>query len=1169
MSEIIDGRFAIGKSPVTQGGHAKLFKGTDLSNDHMPVAVKMFTPARVQDDRVLRASWNNELSAYQELGDHPNLARLIDWGRREDSSPYLVFEWLEADLFNQLGEVKLDGWDDFWPIARDVLTGLELLHAQGYVHRDVKPENVLVSGDGRYKLADFGTARIVESVRLGLTMADLGTIPYSPPERGTRTPTPAYDVFSFGAMAVVCLSGEVPTNTEALRSFFDQLDLPPDIAELISSCLEADPELRPESAGTAKAQFAAVQQQREARRQKRTEVFLDIPKHIVDQYRNRYNLEGVTLDRILEDVDSVKGFAFRPKQQSDTELQIAGQTLILHAKHTPPGASTIQIGRIGRPPSHVLELARTTWFRPAVTLRLSTPTDQVKAASVLSDLFETVIAADVARTEEEERSQENEVFATWRSTLKAKFKIENQRGVPLEYASYRQDGNRVVFRVNGRATPELEEARLVRNRDRRVLWGEIERVEGNEITLYVTRGVAKDLPQSGRLEFDAEASKSKLRREQAALDRIIGRTSVRRDLRSLLLEPGKSRTPEPTTIESYVQDGLDDAKKSAVAAALTAPDFALVTGPPGTGKTTFISELVAQTLEQNPGARIVLASQTHIALDNALARLGELLPTTPMLRLGAADRLGADVEALSVPAQLETWRSQVITQTRAFVREYAAQLGITLDAKDIKGMAAELQRRRRRIHELRSKLSLRQAERRQVTTKLEELNAQSQEVLDLAAGIEVVASTGGSDDLAIAARRFVQAGVELASRLETGGKLGDQLIQLEATLAIWREELRDSQEAERNSATLLSAALSVPDSTSAEELLRQAGERADPDDPRLRALQEIADEWEERVGRGREFLSVLISRTNVVAATCVGLTGLKGMEDVPFDLCIIDEASKATSTECLVPLANSRRWVLVGDEKQLPPFVDRSLEETRLLEEFSLTSKQVRETLFSVLAERLPDTCRFALTHQHRMHPVVGQLISDCFYDRTLTSEPRDIRGSVQLALTAPVVWLDTSGRRDKAERKSGTSARNKGEARVIANMLDKLQWVADLQKDTLSVAVLTGYDAQRQEILDTLAPGELERPRLNVRVATVDSYQGQEADVAIFSVTRSNGDKEFGFLRSEERINVALSRARDALIVIGDADFIDSAPDPSGNPLLRVLNYIRSTDSCVLERVD
>jgi superfamily I DNA and/or RNA helicase len=172
----------------------------------------------------------------------------------------------------------------------------------------------------------------------------------------------------------------------------------------------------------------------------------------------------------------------------------------------------------------------------------------------------------------------------------------------------------------------------------------------------------------------------------------------------------------------------------------------------------------------------------------------------------------------------------------------------------------------------------------------------------------------------------------------------------------------------------------------------------------------------------------------------------------------------------------------------------------------------------------------------------------------------------IERALGATAVWLDTSSRRDKRENRTGKSVKNKGEARAISKLLDRLQWVAKQRStEPLSVAVLTGYEAQRREVVETLAPGELSRDLLKVRVATVDSYQGQEADIAIFSVTRSNDRGELGFLRSEERVNVAVSRARDSLVIVGDAGFIDAVPDID-NPLRKVLSYMRRSADCTVE---
>ena len=128
-----------------------------------------------------------------------------------------------------------------------------------------------------------------------------------------------------------------------------------------------------------------------------------------------------------------------------------------------------------------------------------------------------------------------------------------------------------------------------------------------------------------------------------------------------------------------MQPDLDEAKRTAVRAALGAPDALLVEGPPGTGKTTFITELIVQELARNPGARILVSSQTHAALDNVLEQLAELEPRLDLLRLGRPgdERVSARVRHLLIGHQLELWRREVVRQGRNSVRAWARARGLS------------------------------------------------------------------------------------------------------------------------------------------------------------------------------------------------------------------------------------------------------------------------------------------------------------------------------------------------------------------------------------------------------------------------------------------------------------------------------------------------------------
>ena len=162
------------------------------------------------------------------------------------------------------------------------------------------------------------------------------------------------------------------------------------------------------------------------------------------------------------------------------------------------------------------------------------------------------------------------------------------------------------------------------------------------------------------------------------------------------------------------------------------------------------------------------------------------------------------------------------------------------------------------------------------------------------------------------------------------------------------------------------------------------------------------------------------------------------------------------------------------------------------------------------------------------------------------------------------MTWLDTSAARDRREVQSGTSFLNPGEVRATGDVLRRLNFVAD-KSGRLKVAILAGYDPQRRALLDFVNRHEAELSSLDLHVANVDAFQGQEADVAIFNVTRCNDSGQLGFLQQEARINVALSRARDGLVIVGDASFI-RATQAVRNPLRDVLDHIeRHADGCSL----
>ena len=348
----------------------------------------------------------------------------------------------------------------------------------------------------------------------------------------------------------------------------------------------------------------------------------------------------------------------------------------------------------------------------------------------------------------------------------------------------------------------------------------------------------------------------------------------------------------------------------------------------------------------------------------------------------------------------------------------------------------------------------------------------------------------------------------------------------------------------------------------------------DPDARELRRIQGIRKaltQWIRVVGLTGDFQDLIGRSARVVGATCLfsGKT-FSGRQSSgtsaaanQFDWAIVDEAGRATLPEMLVPIVQSERIIMVGDERQLPPMVDETLKEG-----VSETDDgdSLDTSLFQSLAEQMEggDGERIAsLRTQYRMRPEIGSLVSEVFYEGGLENGPRtrNRRRRNFDWMPAPVTWFSTSSLPNKGETRFGESYANSAEAGVILDLLEKMEdkWRGSRQRPT--IGVITGYSGQVERLNSVVEPENREKWRsLRIEIATVDSFQGRECDAVIYSTVRSNSAGNIGFLRDHRRVNVALSRARDMLAIVGDNVMMQSALTGSAlNPFGQALNYIQS----------
>lgn len=270
----------------------------------------------------------------------------------------------------------------------------------------------------------------------------------------------------------------------------------------------------------------------------------------------------------------------------------------------------------------------------------------------------------------------------------------------------------------------------------------------------------------------------------------------------------------------------------------------------------------------------------------------------------------------------------------------------------------------------------------------------------------------------------------------------------------------------------------------------------------------------------------VLDGAEVVLATSTG-AGDSILEGSEFDLVLLDEAAQALEAACWIPILRGKKVVLVGDHKQLPPTI-KSQEAGR---------EGLGVTLFDRLAARDADRTLRRLTVQYRMHRRIMTWPSAELYDGTLEAHPsvashtlEELAGVASVEETRAPLWvIDTAGcGLEESLEAEGDSRYNEGECQLVAHHLAAL-FSAGVREE--QVAVITPYSAQVDRLRARLAEAH---PGLEV--GTVDGFQGREKEAVVISLVRSNERGEVGFLADDRRTNVAVTRARRHLAVIGDS---------------------------------
>ena len=303
---------------------------------------------------------------------------------------------------------------------------------------------------------------------------------------------------------------------------------------------------------------------------------------------------------------------------------------------------------------------------------------------------------------------------------------------------------------------------------------------------------------------------------------------------------------------------------------------------------------------------------------------------------------------------------------------------------------------------------------------------------------------------------------------------------------------------------------------------------------KLESLKSRATELEIRINND------LFGEARVIASTLVGAAN-RLLDGQKFGTLFIDEAAQALEAACWIPLRRVSRVVLAGDHCQLPPTV----------KSIAALKAGLGKTLMERIVEMHPEAVTL-LKIQYRMNDDIMRFSSNYFYHGQVESAP-EVKYRSILDMDVPMTWIDTSQfdlplTSFKEEFVGESFGRiNKAEAELtllaLQNYFEKIG-KQRLLDERIDVGIISPYRAQVQYLRRLLMKREYFKPfRRLISVNTVDGFQGQERDIIVISLVRSNDEGQIGFLRDLRRMNVAITRARMKLIILGNAPTMTRHP--------------------------
>ena len=699
---IIDNRYEVVPNSERIGGQAIVYECVDLGNELDEVIKKVAVKVTNLETSLAARSHERDVKSLRRL-NHDNIIELLDWGA-EDNKGFVVMPLLPHNLEEYLKvNSKLKNTEKMKSLILPIISALAYAHENGVAHRDLKPGNVLVDDYGSPLLTDFGAAKVYGPGESDLTQAHWKSGTYTPDITGTSF---QHDVYSIGILIIVIITGKYPKNhDEAL----DLLEIKANdgkpifsekTREIVVKCIALNPKDR---YADAIALFA---------------VFLEREKLRQAEKNEKEFFAWIKMDEILSKklVSLQEGYpnlnvAINSQFQSGQELHIYPSKndrggsikrneywlitdrlqLLLRPNSQSTGWNVVEAiirdaQDLEKRRNHGLSLHK-LGVRWGVHKNIQ---DTKKCAAGFKMITTEILdwlskGAPIESGTLYEQQDIQYLAGKWLKLLDAREDVATINFKPIRYKEAKCEGLRIFLTLENLNGPDEAEIEL-EGSFWKINFGRPELAEvvsqlGNEVELLLGREPKGKIKSSGQLIPEVEQGlASQLKRQRDAVNQVLNRLSHNPKLGDYLARLNEIEKVNPVVVKNWKEAGLDDPKKEAVSKALGTHDFLLVKGPPGTGKTSFIAEYIFQEMKRDRNVKILLVSQTHVALDNALERL-QKSEISDCVRLGLADdaRISESSKKLLVDVQMREWMLQLRENSNKFIEAEAIKEGVNVE----------------------------------------------------------------------------------------------------------------------------------------------------------------------------------------------------------------------------------------------------------------------------------------------------------------------------------------------------------------------------------------------------------------------------------------------------------------------------------------------------------